>query len=67
MVPCRGRREKTVGGHAVVAVGYDDSKQDFIVRNSWGPSWGIGGYCMMPYKYLTDTNLADDFWAIQTI
>jgi C1A family cysteine protease len=50
-----------------MAVGYDDSAQQFIVRNSWGAGWGIKGYCMMPYAYLTNTNLADDFWAIQTI
>ena len=67
IVPMPGPQEKTVGGHAVMAVGYDDSAQQFIVRNSWGAGWGIKGYCMMPYAYLTNTNLADDFWAIQTI
>ncbi|MGD0362535.1 MAG: C1 family peptidase, partial [Bryobacteraceae bacterium] len=49
-----------------VAVGYDDATQQFIVRNSWGDAWGLKGYCMMPYGYLTDANLADDFWTIQT-
>ena len=67
IVPMPGPQEKTVGGHAVMAVGYDDSAQQFIVRNSWGAGWGIQGYCMMPYAYLTNTNLSDDFWAIQTI
>ena len=33
---------------------YDDSKQVYIVRNSWGPGWGLKGYCMMPYGYLLD-------------
>jgi C1A family cysteine protease len=66
IVPMPGPQEKVVGGHAVVAVGYDDSAQQFIVRNSWGANWGLKGYFMMPYGYLTNTNLADDFWTIQT-
>lgn len=51
----------------MLAVGYDDSKQSFIVRNSWGNKWGIKGYCEMPYGYLTDPQLARDFWAIYTV
>jgi C1A family cysteine protease len=46
-------------------VGYDDSKQQFIIRKSWGTSWGKKGYFRMPYAYLTDPNLADDFWTIR--
>jgi C1A family cysteine protease len=60
-----GPREKLLGGHAVLAVGYDDSTQRFIVRNSWGNKWGIKGYFTMPYSYLTDSNLADDLWTIR--
>jgi C1A family cysteine protease len=67
IVPMPASSEKVVGGHAVDCVGYDDSKQLFIVRNSWGTGWGLKGYCMMPYSYLTSTNLADDFWTIQLI
>jgi len=59
--------DAAIGGHAVMAVGYDDSQQRFIVRNSWGPAWGLQGYCLMPYAYLTDTNLADDFWTIRVV
>ena len=66
IVPMPGPQEKTVGGHAVMAVGYDDATQQFIVRNSWGVDWGLKGYFMIPYGYLTSTNLADDFWTIQT-
>lgn len=57
--------ERVVGGHAVVAVGYDDSQQRFIARNSWGPKWGMAGYFTMPYAYLADRNLSDDFWTIR--
>jgi C1A family cysteine protease len=57
--------ESLLGGHAVLAVGYDDSTRRFIVRNSWGSRWGLKGYFTMPYAYLTDRNLSDDFWMIR--
>lgn len=56
--------EKSLGGHAVMAVGYDDSAQRFKVRNSWGKGWGKHGYFTIPYEYLADRNLSDDFWQI---
>ena len=56
--------EEFLGGHAVLAVGYDDADQRFVVRNSWGENWGMGGYFTMPYAYLTERSLASDFWAI---
>lgn len=62
-----GPKEKVVGGHAVVAVGYDDTTQRFTVRNSWGKNWGLKGYFTVPYAYLTDANLADDFWTIRIL
>ena len=66
-VPMPGPNEATIGGHAVMAVGYDDSNQWFIVRNSWGPNWGIKGYCTIPYAYLTNPHLASDFWTIRLV
>ena len=60
-----GPKEKLLGGHAVMAVGYDDKTQRFVVRNSWGNKWGIKGYFTMPYSYITDSNLADDLWTIR--
>lgn len=60
-------REQVLGGHAVLAVGYDDGEQRFIVRNSWGPGWGKGGCFFMPYAYLTDSHLADDFWTVRLV
>ena len=62
-----GPKEKQVGGHAVVAVGYDNPSQRFIVRNSWGRSWGQKGYFTMPYGYVTNFQLAQDFWAIYAV
>jgi C1A family cysteine protease len=59
--------EQAVGGHAVLAVGYDDSQNWFVVRNSWGTSWGMKGYFTLPYSYLLNANLADDFWTIRVV
>jgi C1A family cysteine protease len=66
-VPMPAPKEKVLGGHCVDAVGYDDTQQRFIVRNSWGTGWGMHGYCTMPYAYLTDANLASDFWTIRLV
>ena len=59
--------EKAVGGHAVMAVGYDDSQQRFTVRNSWGTGWGAAGYFTLAYPYLIQSNLSDDFWTIRVV
>jgi len=67
VVPMPKKNEQLLGGHAMLIVGYDDSKQWFIVRNSWGPSWGSNGYCFIPYAYLTDPNMASDFWSLITV
>ncbi len=59
------KNEGIVGGHAVLAVGYDEKKQLLKFQNSWGKSWGNKGYGYLPYRYVTD-NLASDFWTIRT-
>jgi C1A family cysteine protease len=65
--------ETIQGGHAVCLVGFDDAKVipgsppgAFLVRNSWGADWGLGGYFWMPYAYVGNTNLASDFWVVQS-
>lgn len=60
------KTEQCLGGHAVCIVGYDDHKQCFIVRNSWGTTWGDKGYFYMPYGIIQNPNLSSDFWVIQT-
>lgn len=60
-----GPREKAIGGHAVLAVGYDDATHRFVVRNSWGAGWGRKGYFTMPYAYVTDPQLAADLWTVR--
>ena len=71
--PCP--KESAVGGHAVVAVGYDDAKKiknpisgqettgALLIRNSWGTGWGEKGYGWLPYEYVLK-GLADDWWAL---
>jgi C1A family cysteine protease len=55
------------GGHAIMGVGYDDTKQVFIIRNSWGVAWGDKGYFYLPYDYVTSADLASDFWSIRLV
>jgi len=75
-IPYPTERERILGGHAVVAVGYDNAltiknpssggpttKGALLIRNSWGTSWGDGGYGWLPYKYI-ETGLAEDFWSV---
>lgn len=61
LLPMPGKDEQSIGGHAVLLVGYDDASKRFKVRNSWGPGWGLDGYFFMPYAYATDPKLAADF------
>ena len=65
LVPMPRSGEQNVGGHAVLAVGYNDKEKRFLVRNSWGTNWGLEGYFKMPYAYLANRNLSDDFWTIR--
>jgi C1A family cysteine protease len=63
LVPMPKKSERALGGHAVMAAGYDQKQKRFIVRNSWGPGWGQAGYFTMPYAYVETS--ADDFWTIR--
>lgn len=67
VVPLPAPHESTIGGHAVLVVGYDDASERFLVRNSWGADWGMKGYFTIPYAYLTNPNLADDLWTIRLV
>lgn len=75
-LPFPTSRESLLGGHAVLAVGYDDTKKirnssvggiettgAILIRNSWGTSWGDGGYGWLPYNYVT-RGLTSDWWSM---
>jgi len=61
------RTAKKIEHHAVLAVGYDDELQAFLVRNSWGPKFGTGGYFRMPYSVITNPSYAYDFWTVRGV
>ena len=60
-------KEEPEGMHAVVAVGYDDSKKTIKVLNSWGHHWGYDGYFYMPYGYITNRQWCHNFWKIEFV
>lgn len=64
-VPMPQLSDAALGGHAVLVVGYDDAAGRWTVRNSWGEGWGSSGYFTMPYAYLTNPQLAGDFWVLE--
>jgi C1A family cysteine protease len=37
------------GYHAISVVGYDDTQQCWICKNSWGPGWGENGFFKIGY------------------
>lgn len=61
-------REAILGGHAVMGVGYNDNEKRFLVKNSWGPNWGLkgtnAGYFTMPYEFISDPKMSSDFWTV---
>jgi len=64
IVPMPSRRERMLGGHCTLIVGYSDEKKWFICKNSWGADWGDLGYFYLPYSYLS---LMSDFWKITKV
>lgn len=60
-VPAKNR-ERVLGGHEVLFIGYDDRKAAFKVRNSWGAGWGAGGNFWFPYEAANDPDVLIDSW-----
>ena len=66
-VPMPQHGESHHGGHAVLAVGYDDAARTFLFLNSFGAGWGQGGFGTMPYDYLAHPHLSEDFWTLRAV
>jgi C1A family cysteine protease len=66
-IPMPSYSENFLGGHAVLCCGYDDVHSQWILRNSWGTSWGMTGYFTLPYAYLLEPDLSSDFWLIRVV
>ena len=66
IVPMPSPNEQCLGGHAVLVVGYTSNNQ-WIMRNSWGTSWGAKGYFYLPFIYLLDSNLCSELWSITSL
>jgi C1A family cysteine protease len=67
VIPMPTSHEPLRGGHAMLAVGFDDRDQHLIVRNSWGTTWGIDGYCRIPYAFILHPSLSWDFWTCRRL
>ncbi|GAC1464843.1 MAG: C1 family peptidase [Ktedonobacteraceae bacterium] len=65
IVPMPSNTESVLGGHAVMACGYDSGM--FYCQNSWGASWGDHGFFYIPQDYLTNPHLAADFWMVTSV
>ena len=62
IIPTPKRKEELLGGHAVVACGYDKKKKMVRFHNSWGIKWGDGGYGYAPFDYLKASSVSTGFW-----
>lgn len=67
MVPMPNHDEQLLGGHAILICGYNMAKKVFTFRNSWGDGWADKGYGYLPFGYLLDKGLSDDFWTIKLV
>ncbi len=54
-------------GHAMVIVGYDDGRNAWLVRNSWGPGFGEGGHVWIDYDVMTHYSHPHGFWTVGAI
>lgn len=61
------KTETLLGGHCILCVGYNNKEGRFYLRNSWGAGWGQQGYFTLPFAYLTNPDLAGDFWVMKSV
>ena len=58
------QKDKFIGGHCILLVGYNDDKKNFIFLNSWGESWGDKGFGYIMYDYVENQDICGDMYAI---
>lgn len=63
----QGPDRNDYGGHAVLAIGYDSSRQQVLCQNSWGSDWSNEGKFWIPYSWISDWEATDDFWMVRLI
>lgn len=63
LVPLPTPTDRLLDGHAMLCVGYDDTRKLLVLRNSWGADWGDGGYCYLPYQAAAQ-GLLRDCWTV---
>ena len=51
------------GSHAVCCIGYDDDMRHWICKNSWGPTWGTGGFFSIRYG---ECGFGAEMWKLLT-
>lgn len=66
VMPIPKRRERRLGGHCVIIVGYDDDRAAYLCRNSWGKGWGLQGNFWMPMAYM-HSGYCSDFWVVRSV
>jgi C1A family cysteine protease len=59
--------EEILGGHSIIIVGFDDNKKNYIFLNSWGKLWGNNGIGYIPYDYILNEDLSDEFFILTKV
>lgn len=62
ILPMPAPNEQPLGGHAVLVRGWDDARQLFRIRNSWGTGYGLAGDFFMPYQFAANPQYCFEFW-----
>jgi len=65
VVPYPANPDQIYGGHAICAVGYNNTTKMIKFKNIWGKNWGENGYGYLPYEYIDD--FLWDAWASQDL
>ncbi len=51
------------GGHCICCIGYSNTLNAWLCKNSWGPTWGIGGYFWIGYG---QCGIDSEMWGVES-